>query len=56
MRGSSVISWVLLVVGLSFGPVNTAEKGKTTNIGILPFENQAGEEYSWLSAGISAIR
>jgi len=42
----------LLVIGLVVGSaVGAAEK--TTTIAILPFENQAGDQYGWLSAGIS---
>jgi len=47
-----VISYWLLVISL-FGNAIAAET-KSTTIGILPFECQSsGEEYRWLSAGIS---
>jgi len=50
----NIISYLLLVIGLGFNISTVAAKQKTTTLGILPFECQvAGEEYRWLSAGIS---
>jgi len=47
-----VIYYLLLVIGINLGTV-CAEESKPKTIGVLPFENQAGDQYSWLSSGIS---